>query len=204
MTSSTGRNSTTISPNGCAVVRVTAAGRPVVLYAHSLGGLISAGYLLSERPKPDVAVLTGPALGDTVPAWKRRLIGQLVKVVPTFGLNNDFDGATLSRDPTVAARTIDDPSCVKVSTARLAAAGFAEQDRVRAGVGAGFGIPVLVLHGTDDGLVPASASEVLGTAPLVERRTYPGLRHELHNEPEGASIVDEIIVWLRDRLAGAR
>jgi alpha-beta hydrolase superfamily lysophospholipase len=187
-----------------AVVRVTAGVRPVMLYAHSLGGLISAGYLLSERPKPDIAVLTSPALGDTVPAWKRRLVGPLAKVVPTLPINNDFDGATLSRDPSVAARTIDDPSCVKASTARFAVAAFGEQARVRAGVGAGFGIPVLVLHGEDDGLVPVSASEVLGGVPLVERRTYPALRHELHNEPEGPSIVEEIIAWLRDRLAGAR
>ena len=33
-------------------VRAHAAGRPVVLYGHSLGGLIVAGYLLTERPCP--------------------------------------------------------------------------------------------------------------------------------------------------------
>jgi len=43
-------------------------------------------------------------------------------------------------------------------------------------------------------------AEVLASAPGVERRTYPGLRHELHNEPEGPSIIDEMIVWLRNRV----
>ena len=123
--------------------------------------------------------------------------GPLGRVVPTLPIKNDFDGATLSRDPSVAARTVDDPFCVKVSTARFGAEAFAEQTRVRAAAARGFGIPALVLHGEDDGLVPASASEVLGTAPLVERRTYTGLRHELHNEPEGPTIIDEIIAWLR-------
>ena len=51
---------------------------------------------------------------------------------------------------------------------------------------------MLVLHGLDDGLVPPDASEVLATLPNVERRTYPGLRHELHNEPEGPAILDEV------------
>ena len=37
-------------------------GRPLIVYAHSLGGLIAAGYLLTERPKPDLAVLSSPAL----------------------------------------------------------------------------------------------------------------------------------------------
>ena len=33
--------------------------------------------------------------------------------------------------------------------------------------------------------------------PGVERRTFPDLRHELHNEPEGPAIVDDVIAWLR-------
>ena len=45
--------------------------------------------------------------------------------------------------------------------------------------------------------MPVGASEVLASAPGVERRTFPGLRHELHNEPEGAEIIDDIIAWLR-------
>ena len=186
-----------------AVVRVTAGDRPVVLYGHSLGGLISAGYLLSDRPKPDLAVLSAPALDSTVPAWKQRIASPLARVAPTLPIKNAIDGATLSRDPSVAARTVDDPLCVKVSTARFGAAAFAEQARVRAAAAAGFGIRTLVLHGEDDGLVPSSASEILGTAPLVERRTYPGLRHELHNEPEGPAVIDEIIAWLRERTADA-
>jgi alpha-beta hydrolase superfamily lysophospholipase len=103
----------------------------------------------------------------------------------------------------VAAKVVDDPLCVKASTARFGAAAFAEQARVRDLAASGFGMPTFVLHGEDDGLVPASASEVLGSAPLVERRTYPALRHELHNEPEGPAIIDEIIAWLRERTADA-
>jgi alpha-beta hydrolase superfamily lysophospholipase len=87
-----------------------------------------------------------------------------------------------------------------VSTARFAAEGLAEQARVRREYAA-LTLPTLVLHGLDDGLVPAQASEILGSLPNVERRTYPGLRHELHNEPEGAAIVAEIIDWIRARTA---
>lgn len=181
-----------------AVVRAAAAGRPVVVYAHSLGSLITAGYLLGDRPKPDLAVLSSPALDAVLPAWKKRLAVLMARIVPTLELQNGIKGETLSRDPSVAAKTVDDPSCVKVSTARFGAEALAEQERVRHEAIRGFGIPALVLHGEEDGLVPASASEVLATAPLVERRTYPGLRHELHNEPEGAAIVDEVIAWIRE------
>ena len=47
---------------------------------------------------------------------------------------------------------------------------------------------------------PSSASQPFEGAPGVERRTYPGLRHELHNEPEGPEIIDEIVAWLQSRV----
>jgi alpha-beta hydrolase superfamily lysophospholipase len=180
-----------------AVVRGAAGPRPVVLYGHSLGGLISAGYLLTERPKPDLAVLTSPALDSTIPGWRRSMSRLLAAVTPGLRIPNDFDGETLSRDPSVAAKTIGDPRCVSSSSVRLATLAFREQARVQAGGPGGFGLPTLVLHGEDDGLVPASASAGLQDAPGVERRTYPGLRHELHNEPEGPEIIDTVIAWIR-------
>src|SRR5262245_46590929 len=82
-----------------AEVRASAHGQPVILYGHSLGGLIVAGYLQSERPKPDLAVLTSPALDSTLPGWKKRAAVMMARVRPTATLANDFPGETLSRDP---------------------------------------------------------------------------------------------------------
>ncbi len=185
-------------------VRAGAKGRPVVLYAHSLGGLIAAGYLLDDRPKPDLAVLSSPALDSALPGWKKRLAPVLARVGPTVEIANGIDGTWLSRDPVGRS---DGPSTTRCAS-RSAPPGsgrsaLVEQARVRAAAPGGFGVPTLVLHGEADRLVPADASAILADAPLVERRTYPDLRHELHNEPEGPAIVDEIVAWLRQRTAGA-
>ena len=170
-----------------------------VLYGHSMGGLVVAGYLtLSDRPMPDLAVLTAPGLDSTLPGWKKSLARVLGGVTPTLAVPNDIDPATLSRDPSVGSRGRADPANATATTARFGAEALAEQARVRREC-LRITVPTLVLHGLDDGLVPAEASEILATVPDVERRTYPGLRHELHNEPEGPQIIDEIIGWLRER-----
>lgn len=185
-----------------AAVRAASADRPVALYGHSLGGLIVSGYCLTARPKPDLVVLSAPALDDDLAGWKHALAALLGRVAPTMSIPNGIDGSMLSRDPSVAAKTVDDPGCVKTTTARMGAAAFAEQERARQAAPGGLGVPTLVLHGLDDRLVPATASEPFEGAPGVERRTYPGLRHELHNEPEGPEIVEAIIGWLRVQVTG--
>jgi alpha-beta hydrolase superfamily lysophospholipase len=180
-------------------VRRVAGDRPVVLYGHSMGTLIVLGYLLSDRPKPDLVVAGSPALDSTLADWKKAMAPVLGRIAPTFPIPNGIDGRTLSRDPTVGTKAASDPATCRVSTARFGAEGLAEQARVRRDYVDLPHIPTLVLHGLDDGLVPSASSGILAALPFVERRTYPGLRHELHNEPEGAAILDEVIAWIRER-----
>jgi alpha-beta hydrolase superfamily lysophospholipase len=180
-----------------ATIRAATTGRPVILYAHSMGGLIAAGYLLSDRPRPDLTVLTAPGLDSTLAGWKKLLAPMLGRIVPTLSVPNGVPTETLSRDPEVGRRLEGDPLNGRTSTVRFGAEALREQARVRAGARA-IGGPTLVLHGLDDRLVPPRSSEVF-EAPGVERRTYSGLRHELHNEPEGPAILDEVVAWLRER-----
>jgi alpha-beta hydrolase superfamily lysophospholipase len=176
-------------------VRGAAGGRPVIVYAHSMGGLIAAGYLLSDRPRPDMTVLSAPGLDSTLAAWKQALAPVLGRIVPTLSVPNGVPVETLSRDPEVGRRLLADPLNGRTSTARFAAEAIREQRRVREAAAA-IGGPMLVIHGLDDGLVPVTASEPFEGAPGVERRTYPGLRHELHNEPEWRDVLDDVVTWL--------
>ena len=91
-------------------VRGGASGRPVVLYGHSMGGLVVLGYLLTPRPRPDLVVLSSPGLDSTLAGWKKALAPVLGRIAPTLAIPNGIDGTTLSRDPTVAERVAVDPA----------------------------------------------------------------------------------------------
>jgi len=184
-----------------AAVRAASPDRPLVMYGHSMGGLVVAGYCLTDRPKPDLVVLGSPGLDSTLARWKLTLAPLLGRLVPTLAVPNGVDGTTISRDPSVAAKAAADPLCASSSTTRFGAEALREQARVRGLAPAGLGVPTLVIHGEDDGLVPVAASAGFQGAPLTTRRTYPGLRHELHNEPKGPAVVEDVIDWLRVQVA---
>jgi alpha-beta hydrolase superfamily lysophospholipase len=38
--------------------------------------------------------------------------------------------------------------------------------------------------------------------PSVRRTLYPGVRHELHNEPEQEQVMDEVVAWMEGQLSG--
>ncbi len=185
--------------------RSAAGGVPVALHAHSFGGLLAADYLLSSRPKPDLAVLTAPGLDDNLARWKHSIAPIAARIVPTLQLPNGIDPESLARDRSDAALYGDDPLKVRTSSTRFGALSFAAQARVTAAVTSAdrLGLPTLVLHGSADTLVPSAASEPFDRLADVRRVVYPDLRHELHNEPEGPAVIADIVGWLRERVRGS-
>ena len=183
-----------------AAIRSVALGRPLVLFGHSLGGLVALGYVLDGRSRPDLLVLSAPAIGASVPLWQRALVGSLRRVAPGLLLSNRLDTDVLSSDPEVRAKYVSDPLNQHRSTVRFAHAAFAEQRRVAASLDR-LALPTLVVHGADDRLVPTHTSAVLEGRPGVTRRVYPETRHELHNEPVARQEIADIVGWIRDRVS---
>jgi acylglycerol lipase len=182
-------------------VRQSADGRPVVLYGHSLGGLIALAYTLGERPRPDLLVLSAPGLEDRLPGWKKRLAGVLDRATPTLRVANGIARDQLVRTPRPGFVYTEDPLVEAASTVHLGALGFATQERTRELVDGLHDLPTptLVLHGGDDPIVPLSASARLERFEGVHRIVFQGYRHEVHNEA-GSPVVEAIVDWMRTQV----
>lgn len=181
-------------------VRSMAPSRPLVLFGHSLGGLIALGYVLDGRAGPDLLVLSAPAISAKIPLWQRALVGSLRRVAPGMALSNRLDPDDLSCVATVGEDYVRDPLNQHKSTVGFAHAAFGEQRRVAAAIDR-LSVPTFVVHGLDDRIVPPAASEPLERRPGVTRKTYAGLRHELHNEVAGPQVIADEIDWIRDRVS---
>ena len=63
----------------------------------------------------------------------------------------------------------------------------------------GFVVPLLVLHGGEDALAYASGAAGARGArrPACARsRSYHGLFHEVHHEPEQAQVFADVLAWI--------
>jgi alpha-beta hydrolase superfamily lysophospholipase len=185
-------------------IRAVARDLPVILYGHSMGGLIAIGYALADppRPEPDLLVLSAPAIAARLAHWKRALADVLGRVAPHLEIPNELPPGALSRDVEVEVAYRSDPLNTHRTTSRLGMELLHEQARVQsrlAQIGA-LPVPTYVLHGTDDPIVPVSASASLERRGNVTRRVYPSLRHEMHNEPERDAVIGDTLAWIETSL----
>ena len=181
-------------------LREEAPGRPVVLLGHSMGGLVCLTYAESDRPGPDLLVLSSPWLADTLPGWRRTVARCGGRLLPTLSVANGFDGSTLSRDPEVGVAYLADPLAHHSTTLGLGRQVVLAQERANAHLDR-LRVPTFVTHGSADPLVPVASSEVLAGLPRVDRKVYPDLRHETLNEPEGPKVAADMAAWIGAQLS---
>ncbi len=179
-------------------------GVPLFLIGHSMGGLIAALHLITHQAHYAGAILSGPAImaaqePSRFMIWISR---QLSRLAPRMGVLQ-LDPGGVSRDPAVVAAYLADPLVYSGKMgARLAKEMFEGMAAARAGAGA-ITLPVLLLHGQEDRLTAPQGSEYLHAhvASLDNTlRLYPGLYHEIFNEPEQREVLGDVTSWLEAHL----
>ncbi len=179
-------------------------GVPRIVLGHSMGGAIVFAYGTQYPHEYDLMVLSGPAVAAHTRVSKAKaLLGKTVgSVLPDLPIEA-IDPEAVSRDPQVVADYKADP--------------LVHRGKVPAGIGKALLLvgetmprraplitaPLLVVHGEADSLISVEGSRELvkrvGSAD-VELKVYPGLFHEVFNEPERDDVLDDVTAWITARL----
>ena len=175
-------------------------GLPQILYGHSLGGLIVFYFCLKTNPKFRGVIITSPGLCTTLEEQKAKmtLVNLLGPVFPGLIIPSGLNPQMISRDPYIVESYINDPLVHD-----KASLGFAKNsldiihyifDHADE-----WSLPLLLMHGTEDKLSYSRCSEKI--ASLMKQgvctlRLWPGLTHEIHNEPEKDEVFEFLIKYL--------
>jgi len=179
------------------------AGTGLFLYGHSMGGALAINYTLRKSPALSGVVATGPLFETAFPppAGKLALARVLRRLWPSLTLQSGLDAAAISRDGEVVAAYLNDPLVhdrlsVSLGLGMLEAGKWA-LDRAPA-----LRVPCLIMHGNGDRLCLSRASELfsLRAGALSTLKIWPGLYHELHNEPEKEEVFAWLLNWLEKPL----
>jgi alpha-beta hydrolase superfamily lysophospholipase len=166
---------------------------PIILFGHSMGGLISANYLLDYQSDLSAAVLSGPPLimPDII---SQTVSGLIAKVVPWLGLIR-IDPKDVCRDPEVVQAYIDDPL---VYNGRISAKLLTEivkgMKRINDEASI-INLPLCIVHGGADTLADPAGSQMLFDKVSSSQKfikIYDGLYHEVLNEPEHLQVLEDI------------
>jgi alpha-beta hydrolase superfamily lysophospholipase len=185
-------------------IRAEHPGLPVAILGHSWGSL-STQILLNRRAElVDAAVLTGTAY---------RMPGSMN--AGDLNARHAHLGETgyewLSRDPAIVDAFVRDPLTFPARVLPLF--GPIEGARLYGVPARGIraDLPLLIAGGSDDSLGGTRSLERLGEAYRrragltdVTVTVYPGARHEILNEINRATVLDDLVGWLDARLAPAR
>ena len=174
------------------------------LIGHSMGGLISAAYLLNHPDKLSGAILSGPGikLPDDISQATIFAAKLFSIIMPKFGLKQ-LDSKGVSRDPAVVDAYVNDPLVYTGKiTARLGAELIKTMQYVTQQA-AKIKLPIMIVQGSDDKLVDPGGAQFLYNLVGSKDKTikiYKGFYHEVFNEPEHELALNDVKTWLEDHL----
>jgi alpha-beta hydrolase superfamily lysophospholipase len=179
------------------------AGKPLFLLGHSMGGEVATWLAIDRRPRIDGLILSAPALliGGKVFPILRHLAAFFSIITPRLKLRR-MGTRFMSRDPQVIRDFKNDPLVyhgkfsVRTGTEILRVVKLIRRKMEAVDV------PLLIMHGTRDIVTDPAGSRHLharASSPDKTLHLYPGLFHEIFNEPEREQVVNDLIEWIEKR-----
>lgn len=180
-----------------------AAGCPVFLMGHSMGGAIALRWLARRGQAVAGLILSSAALriGADVPQLVLRLTPFLSRWMP-YVRGKRINPASISRDEDAVAAYLNDPLVSKLAPPARTGAELLRAMEANRAAASGLTVPVYLFHGDADRLTdPAGSREIHGLWGGSDRtlRIWPGSRHETLNDLDRDAVVAELLEWVLAR-----
>jgi len=171
---------------------------PLFVLGHSMGGTIASLY--AERPEAvlDGLVLSAPALLSYVSVAEACGANFLADIAP-FEPRLEIDLSKWSRLPRVIEDNRKDPLVYQPSGPIATGVLLLEASSQALHEAPYVRVPTLVMHGTADAITDPAGSRAFFQRIRSSDKTlklYRGLFHDLWNEPERATLIEDLASWL--------
>ena len=184
-------------------------GKPLFMLGHSMGGLLSSHYLLSDKgSQVRGLVLSSPYFGLAlkVAGVKRAAAGMMSKLLPKVSLPSGLESEALTRDPEMIKKHASDSRIFGTANARWFIESHRAMDEVHARASQ-LSKPLLLLYGGADVVADPDDTDRFSnnlTTGDREVERLAGQYHEILNEPpeDRNRVMERMADWMLARAEG--
>jgi acylglycerol lipase len=186
--------------------RIRYPGVPLILYGHSLGGILVLYYGLKQKPDVKGIIATSSGLRTALEKQPAKIVAAKIlgSLMPGVSLPTGLDKNAISQDKEVVAVYSADPlvhdrMSLGFGKTMLGVIGWTFKHAKE------FSLPLLLMHGKSDTIAYPSGSEEIAAQVKEDCKLvlWENGWHELHNEPFKVEVFKTMIAWM-DGLAAKR
>ncbi len=183
-------------------------GLPIVLFGHSMGGVIAARYAMTYPDDVSFLVMSSPGLAPAfkVPEWKKSIASFFSTRIGSLSFPNGLNVDDISHDKEAVSAYENDPLVHNKISARWTVEFMRATEECMANA-RNIRKPVLLFHGKNDNIADFKATEEFFNSVSSVNKTlylYEGLYHETMNETteEREKVLRDITNWIVKNLEG--
>lgn len=170
----------------------------IMIYGHSMGGLIVLHYISTKNNSFKGAITSGPATIMNMSLGNKISLNIFGRISPKSRVKLPIKPEYLTHEKEIWEAYERDPLVFKNPTVSIIFQMYKASKSIWNNLNK-IELPILMLHGGSDMIVPKLATEKsfeLIASKDKTKKIYDGMYHEIHNEIDRKLVYEDIINWI--------